>query len=71
MAGLSPATFGYEKIVIWMKLNVVLSANASETTIEAIKTINRTTNKQFTYKHSKNATNTRHQWKHHTLTENS
>jgi hypothetical protein len=38
MAGLSPATFGYEKDSYMNQANVVLSANASEMTIEAIKT---------------------------------
>ena len=38
MAGLSPATFGYEKDSYMNEANVVLSANASEMTIEAIKT---------------------------------
>ena len=37
MAGLSPATFGYEKDAYMNKTNVDLSANASEMTIEAIK----------------------------------
>ena len=38
MAGLSPATFGYEKDSYMNNANIVLSANASEMTIEAIKT---------------------------------
>lgn len=38
MAGLSPATFGYEKDSYLNEANVILSANASEMTIEAIKT---------------------------------
>lgn len=38
MAGLSPASFGYEKDAYMNKDNVDLSANASEMTIEAIKT---------------------------------
>ena len=38
MAGLSPATFGYEKDSYMNQANIVLSANASEMTIEAIKT---------------------------------
>jgi hypothetical protein len=38
MAGLSPATFGYEKDSYMNQANVVLSANASEMKIEAIKT---------------------------------
>jgi hypothetical protein len=38
MAGLSPASFGYEKDSYMNKTNVDLSANASEMTIEAIKT---------------------------------
>lgn len=38
MAGLSPATFGYEKDSYMNEANVDLSANASEMTIEAIKT---------------------------------
>lgn len=38
MAGLSPATFGYEKDSYINEANIVLSANASEMTIEAIKT---------------------------------
>lgn len=38
MAGLSPATFGYEKDSYMNEANIVLSANASEMTIEAIKT---------------------------------
>ena len=38
MAGLSPATFGYEKDSYMNEANVMLSANASEMTIEAIKT---------------------------------
>jgi hypothetical protein len=38
MAGLSPASFGYEKDAYMNKENVDLSANASEMTIEAIKT---------------------------------
>jgi hypothetical protein len=37
MAGLSPATFGYEKDSYMNVANVDLSANASEMTIEAIK----------------------------------
>lgn len=37
MAGLSPATFGYEKDAYMNTTNVDLSANASEMTIEAIK----------------------------------
>ena len=37
MAGLSPATFGYEKDSYMNNANVDLSANASEMTIEAIK----------------------------------
>lgn len=37
MAGLSPATFGYEKDAYMNTANVDLSANASEMTIEAIK----------------------------------
>lgn len=38
MAGLSPASFGYEKDAYMNKDNVDLSASASEMTIEAIKT---------------------------------
>ena len=38
MAGLSPSSFGYEKDAYMNKTNVELSANASEMTIEAIKT---------------------------------
>lgn len=38
MAGLSPASFGYEKDAYMNQANVDLSANASEMTIEAIKT---------------------------------
>ena len=38
MAGLSPATFGYEKDSYMNEANVDLSADASEMTIEAIKT---------------------------------
>lgn len=38
MSGLSPATFGYEKDSYMNEANVILSANASEMTIEAIKT---------------------------------
>ena len=38
MAGLSPASFGYEKDAYMNTQNVDLSANASEMTIEAIKT---------------------------------
>ena len=38
MAGLSPSTFGYEKDSYMNTTNVELSANASEMTIEAIKT---------------------------------
>lgn len=38
MAGLSPATFGYEKDAYMNEANVNLSANTSEMTIEAIKT---------------------------------
>ena len=38
MAGLSPATFGYEKDSYMNEANVNLSANTSEMTIEAIKT---------------------------------
>ena len=38
MAGLSPATFGYEKDSYINEANIILSANASEMTIEAIKT---------------------------------
>lgn len=37
MAGLSPASFGYEKDAYMNKANVDLSANASEMTVEAIK----------------------------------
>ena len=37
MAGLSPATFGYEKDAYMNTANVDLSANASEMTIESIK----------------------------------
>ena len=37
MAGLSPASFGYEKDAYMNNANVDLSANASEMTIEAIK----------------------------------
>ena len=37
MAGLSPASFGYEKDAYMNVANVDLSANASEMTIEAIK----------------------------------
>lgn len=37
MAGLSPASFGYEKDSYMNNANVDLSANASEMTIEAIK----------------------------------
>ena len=37
MAGLSPATFGYEKDSYMNTANVDLSANASEMTVEAIK----------------------------------
>ena len=37
MAGLSPASFGYEKDAYMNTANVDLSANASEMTIEAIK----------------------------------
>ena len=37
MAGLSPATFGYEKDAYMNVANVDLSANASEMTIEALK----------------------------------
>lgn len=37
MAGLSPATFGYEKDAYMNVANIDLSANASEMTIEAIK----------------------------------
>lgn len=37
MAGLSPATFGYEKDAYMNTTNVDLSANASEMTVEAIK----------------------------------
>ena len=37
MAGLSPATFGYEKDAYMNTSNIDLSANASEMTIEAIK----------------------------------
>jgi hypothetical protein len=37
MAGLSPATFGYEKDSYMNTANIDLSANASEMTIEAIK----------------------------------
>ena len=37
MAGLSPATFGYEKDAYMNTANVDLSSNASEMTIEAIK----------------------------------
>ena len=37
MAGLSPASFGYEKDTYMNNANVDLSANASEMTIEAIK----------------------------------
>jgi hypothetical protein len=37
MAGLSPATFGYEKDSYMNTANVNLSANSSEMTIEAIK----------------------------------
>ena len=37
MAGLSPATFGYEKDAYMNSANVDLSSNASEMTIEAIK----------------------------------
>lgn len=38
MAGLSPASFGYEKDAYMNTENVDLSANASEMTVEAIKT---------------------------------
>ena len=38
MSGLSPSSFGYEKDAYQNKENVSLSANASEMTIEAIKT---------------------------------
>ena len=38
MAGLSPASFGYEKDSYMNKENINLSANASEMTVEAIKT---------------------------------
>ena len=38
MAGLSPASFGYEKDAYMNETNVDLSANASEMTVEAIKT---------------------------------
>ena len=38
MAGLSPSSFGYEKDAYMNKTNVELSANASEMTIEAMKT---------------------------------
>lgn len=38
MAGLSPSSFGYEKDAYMNRANVELSANASEMTIEAIKT---------------------------------
>ena len=38
MAGLSPASFGYEKDAYMNTQNVDLSASASEMTIEAIKT---------------------------------
>ena len=38
MAGLSPSSFGYEKDAYMNRTNVELSANASEMTIEAIKT---------------------------------
>ena len=38
MAGLSPASFGYEKDAYMNTANVDLNANASEMTIEAIKT---------------------------------
>ena len=38
MAGLSPSSFGYEKDDYMNKTNVELSANASEMTIEAMKT---------------------------------
>ena len=37
MAGLSPASFGYEKDAYMNTANVDLSANASEMTVEAIK----------------------------------
>ena len=37
MAGLSPASFGYEKDSYMNVANIDLSANASEMTIEAIK----------------------------------
>jgi hypothetical protein len=37
MAGLSPASFGYEKDAYMNTANIDLSANASEMTIEAIK----------------------------------
>ena len=37
MAGLSPATFGYEKDAYINTANIDLSANASEMTVEAIK----------------------------------
>lgn len=38
MAGLSPATFGYEKDSYMNEANVLLSANASEMTVETVKT---------------------------------
>lgn len=38
MAGLSPASFGYEKDAYMNNANIELSSNASEMTIEAIKT---------------------------------
>ena len=38
MAGLSPATFGYEKDAYQNTASIDLNANASEMTIEAIKT---------------------------------
>ena len=38
MAGLSPSSFGYEKDAYMNRTNVELSANASEMTIEAMKT---------------------------------
>jgi hypothetical protein len=38
MAGLSPASFGYEKDAYMNEANVDLSANSSEMTVEAVKT---------------------------------
>ena len=52
MAGLSPATFGYEKDAYMNTANVDLSANASEMTIEGYKKTIRTTNKSFNREHN-------------------